>query len=537
MVVLRPYQKTLYNDILTQLKTYNKVLAQADTGFGKSILIGHLANNLPGRTLILTHRIELLNQNSEWIDDLGILIAKVKKVQSVKECKNVISMAQTCIARFNKFGSDYIGHFDNVIVDEVHVNFFSKVYSQLNNSKLIAFTATPIINKKETKTINGIEYTRKLTLKEDYDVLCQGVSTLQLIELGFLTKDFNIQLTPPRLEELKSSESNPDGYTSKSLTEVFGTTASINTVFEGYNKYCIGKKTLIFNPTTKVNKEMFDFFTEKNVPVKMYDSVNKVKGQTRQQVTDWFQNTDDAVLLNVGVFTTGFSVDDLEVIIYNKKTKSLSLFLQSVGRGSRILKQHHIEAGKIKQHFLFLDMGLNISDHGKWSDKRDWEDYFKKNTWKLKREMDLLQMWECKQCGHFNTAGTFFNQELERIECDNCHEPKEDRKNKKFIKGSFVILEEPVYPQAKKLIEYVKRVGGQSSMVFNIAKAQILDLFIFHTDEEDYNQRKALYTQRISTLFRPIYFAVLNDKELTGKKRRLTTELEEIQTKVNKLYI
>ena len=536
MITLRPYQQDLYDQMWNALKTHKSVLGQADTGFGKSILIGEFANNLPGRTLILTHRIELLQQNAEWIEDLGVLTASVKKVQGVKDCKNVISMAQTCIARFDKYGSNYIGHFDNVIVDEVHVDFFKKVYSQLDNTKLIAFTATPVVSKKESKLIDGEEYVRQLTLKEDYEVLCQGVSTRELIYLGFLTPDFNIQLTPPNLEDLKASSNTPDGYTSTSLSEVFGSSASLDTVLKGYEQYAKGKKTIVFNPTTKVNKEMYDMFIKNGVKCKMFDSVNKVKGQTRQDVVKWFMTTDDAVLLNVGVFTTGFSVNDLEVIIYNKKTKSLSLWLQSAGRGSRILKQEHIDAGKTKEKFILLDMGLNIAEHGKWSDVRDWSDFFTENKWKRKREIDTLSLWECKPCGHFNVSGTYFNEELSRIECNNCNEPKPAAKAKKLIKGEFVVLEEPIYPQAIRIIDYVKRVGGDGNMAHKIAKNLIIDLFRYHTTAEDFEARKGKYYGRIGELYRPIYFSILNDKSLKGKNRKLTTEIQDIINKVEKLY-
>ena len=94
MIVLRPYQDELYQDLCKAIsKGYSNILIQAETGWGKSILIGHTANKLKGRTLILTHRIELLEQNSEWIEDLGKLTAKVRKVDSLKKCKNVIFMS------------------------------------------------------------------------------------------------------------------------------------------------------------------------------------------------------------------------------------------------------------------------------------------------------------------------------------------------------------------------------------------------------------------------------------------------------------
>jgi superfamily II DNA or RNA helicase len=531
-IKLRLYQEPLYNDIMAQLEIHDKVLGQADTGYGKSVIIGHLANTLPGRTLVLTHRIELLNQNQVFIKDCGVLTAKVRHNTPLKRNKTVISMAQTCAARFKKYGSKYIGNFDNVITDEIHVDFFRAVYDQLGSIKLIGLTATPIKTEKESKMVDGVEFVRTVGFKSDFDVLVQGIKTQELIELGYLTKDYNIQLTPPDLSKLIKSENTPDGYTSKSLTEVFGSSATIKTVIEGYEKYAKGKKTLIFNPTTKVNKAMYEEFVALGYNVKMYDSVNKVKGQTRKGITDWFQNTPDAILLNVGVFTTGFSVNDLEAILYNKATRSLSLYLQSVGRGSRVVKPP-----QIKERFLVLDMGLNVARLGKWSDSRDWNKYFNHGEWKKKRESDILDFWECWSCGYFNNQGEVFNQLLERLECRNCGEPKKIKETeKRFIKGKFVVLEEPDHPTAKQIIEYVLRAGGDGNMAHRMVKKQIYELFLYHTDESDYRARTSKYHRRIGEIYRPIYFAVMKHPALPGKNRRLDTEMQNIIKKVETIY-
>lgn len=541
-IVLRPYQQPLYDDIWNGLSEHQKVLGQAETGWGKSILIGKLANKLPGRCLILTHRIELLNQNSEWIREIGKLTAKVRKVQHLRESRNVISMAQTCRARFEKYGADYIGKFDYVICDEIHVDHFKVVYDQLPEAKVIAVTATPIIDKKEEKTIDGVKFVRKLTLADEFDVLYQGVKTKELIELGYLTQDFNIQLTPPDLSKLKNSSSTPDGYTSKSLSEVFGSNASIETVLEGYNKYCSkeanggkAKKTLIFNPTTKVNLDMFEAFKEKGLECRLYDSVNETE-YSRKEITEWFTNTPGAILLNVGVFTTGFSVNDVEAIIYNKKTKSLSLWLQSIGRGSRILNSEQLEKGMVKQNFLVLDMGLNIAEHGKWSDDRDWHQHFKIHKWKQKKESDLLRMWECKACGNFNLEGRKLDSVLECLVCEKCGTPKPKKKRKKkLIDGKFVVMEEPIHPNAGKILEYVVKVGGDQNMMFKIGREQILDLFKYHVTPADYKSRRDRYIRRISELYRPIYFLCINTRELKqGANRTLQRELNWIKEAVEK---
>lgn len=543
-IAFRPYQQPLYDDIIESLKEHDKVLAQAETGWGKSILIGVLANNLPGRVLALTHRIELLNQNSEWIKDLGILTADVKKVQALKDRKNVISMAQTCRARFDKYGADYIGDFDYVICDEIHVDFFKEIYDRLPNAKVIAVTATPIVEKKIEKTVGDNIFVKKITMANEFDVLHQGVKTKELIELGYLTQDFNIQLTPPNLESLKNSESSPDGYTSKSMTEVFGSSASLETVIRAYKEYCspevnggVGKKTMIFNPTTKVNKKMQEAFAEAGIESRLYDSVN-ASDLSRNEITKWFTETKGAVLLNVGVFTTGFSVNDVDAIIYNKKTKSLSLWLQSIGRGSRVLTKEQIQNGQIKPNFLVLDLGLNIADHGKWSDDRDWSEYFVDHPWKLKRESDLLQMWECDECGYFNLQGEVYCQELDCIICEECKRPRKKKEQKKrYIDGEFVVMEKPIAPKASKILEYVTRVGGDQNMALKIARQQILDLFKYHTTKEDFVNRSEAYKHRIGQLYRPIYFACINDPFLKkSANKTLGKELERIIHSIEKFY-
>ena len=530
-IILRPYQQPTYDEVLETIPNYKRILVQAETGWGKSVLIGKLANNLPGRTLVLTHRIELLNQNSEFIQDCGILTAKVKKIQTLKDNSTVISMAQTCAARFKKYGADYVGEFDNIISDEVHMDFFKVVYEQLDFKTLIGLTATPIRNKTESDTFDGVEMVRRLSMAEDFDTLIQGVKTQELIELGFLTRDFNIRLEPPDLSKLVNSNSNPDGYTSKSLTEAFGSSTSIEIVYKGYLKYLEGKKTIIFNPTTAVNKKTFEFLSDKGLNVKMYDSVNKVEGQTRNGIVEWFKNTPDAILLNVGVFTTGFSVNDLEGIIYNKATKSLGLWLQSIGRGSRIVKPP-----QIKDKFIVLDCGLNTKKHGTWSQNRDWQKHFKQHEWKVKKETDLLSCWKCKKCEELNLAGTFFNQELERIECNFCGEPKQVSEPK-LIKGEFVVLEVPDPPTAKQIVDYTLRLEQNANFAFKLLETRMIELFYLHIQEEDFFRRnKYRLKERYVQIYRPIYFAIIRHPQLKGGRKKLETQLNKVWDKIESLY-
>ena len=155
-IKLRPYQQDTYDKIINELQNGTKRIAVAlPTGGGKSVVIGKLANELKGRTLILTHRVEILSQNAEWLKGAGILSAKENTVMYNSEI--VIAMVQTAFARIKKYGIKYLGHFDNIILDEIQILIFEKVFDMYDFKRLIGFTATPVLNKKIYTTIDGVE--------------------------------------------------------------------------------------------------------------------------------------------------------------------------------------------------------------------------------------------------------------------------------------------------------------------------------------------------------------------------------------------
>jgi superfamily II DNA or RNA helicase len=110
---------------------------------------------------------------------------------------------------------------------------------------------------------------------------------------------------------------------------VFNNLASTENLMANYEEHCLGKKTMVFNSNIKSNEEAVKMFRLKGYNARGFDS--KTKG-SRKDIVDWFKNTPNGILMSVGVFTTGFDCDDVEAIILNKATNSLSLYHQIVGR-------------------------------------------------------------------------------------------------------------------------------------------------------------------------------------------------------------
>ena len=532
-ITLRPYQQGLYDGIEQKLfkEDVRKLCAVLPTGGGKSVLIAKLAEQLQGRTLILTHRIEILQQNSEWLEHAAILTAKNNTLRY--DCDLVIAMVQTAFARIKKYGIDYMGQFDNVILDEVQVLIFEKVFNKYDYKKLIGFTGTPVLNKKIYTTIDEVEYVEDYTLSEIFDDIVQGTDTQDLIDLGFLVQDFNIVLDLPTFGNLKESKSSPDGYTAKSLDDVYTNAASLNVLQEAYNKHCLGKKTLIFNASTKINRAVYQHFKEQGLNVKVFDTVNPTdinpetdKPFTRKEIISWFNNERDAILINTNVFTTGFNVPDVEVVMVNRATKSLALWIQMVGRGSRTTDKI------FKDMFTVIDLGQNISEHGVWSKKRDWKQYFYSQGKKRKNKYDLLDTWECSSCGAYNVKG--------EIVCEVCGADKNDAVVRvgrgKPKDGELKALKEMPLPKAKNILNYTESKNESTNFAFKLLERKIVDLFLHYNVEKDfYVKRKEEFENRVKEIYRPIYFAIIKS-DLMGSRKRLKTQLEKVLSKIDKMY-
>ncbi|PZQ86791.1 MAG: hypothetical protein DI548_06595 [Flavobacterium johnsoniae] len=111
--------------------------------------------------------------------------------------------------------------------------------------------------------------------------------------------------------------------------------------------------------------EIVDFFAKY-----MNSNLSKVSdNEERKEILSWFKHTPDAILTSVGILTTGFDEPTVETIILNRATKSLTLYFQMIGRGSRKLPN--------KDSFTVIDLGNNAARFGLWSDPVDWQHIFK----------------------------------------------------------------------------------------------------------------------------------------------------------------
>lgn len=359
---LYPFQKKTVEDILAEFEANGEnfnLLFQLPTGGGKTVIFSEIAKRYITKTqkkvLILTHRIELSQQTSTQLSAIGVsnkvISSEVKKLDKEEVCDCYIAMVETLNNRLQE-NEKFIDNIGLVIVDEAHYNSFRKVFQYYKDVNILGVTATPLSSNKT------------LPLNDNYNKLLVGESIASLIESGYLA-DAETFTYDVNLHGLKIG-SNGD-FTISSSDVVYGNFFMQEKLLFAYEEVAVGKKTLIFNPGIETSIKVEELFKKRNYKIRHLDSTFSDKD--RKEVLRWFKKTPDAILTSVGILTTGFDEPTVETIIINRATRSLTLYHQMIGRGSRRLEN--------KSQFQLIDLGNNVRRFGFWQDYINWQDAFR----------------------------------------------------------------------------------------------------------------------------------------------------------------
>jgi len=335
------------------------LLYQLPTGGGKTVIFSEIARRYiekyNRKVLVLTHRIELSKQTSLMLTTFGvnntIIDSSVKELAYNNEFDCYVAMVETLNNRLRdkKFHMDYVGL---VIVDEAHYNSFRKLFSYFKKSLFLGVTATPLSSNID------------LPMYQTYDELIVGEPIQSLIDKGFLAKavmyGYDVELTSLKIGI------NGD-YTVGSSDELYSRSAMQDLLLQSYESRAKGKKTLIFNNGINTSLYVYETFRAAGYNIKHLD--NRTPEAERKNILEWFKTKPDAILTSVSILTTGFDEPTVEAVILNRATRSLTLYFQMIGRGSRKLPG--------KDTFTVIDLGNNAARFGLWCDAIDWQHIFK----------------------------------------------------------------------------------------------------------------------------------------------------------------
>jgi superfamily II DNA or RNA helicase len=345
------------------------LLYQLPTGGGKTVIFSEMVRQYlkkhNKKVLIMTHRVELCRQTAAMLTGFGVVNKVVDSkadLDDQAEYSCYVAMVETLNNRLNDDKLD-ISDVGLVIIDEAHYNSFTKLFKFFEKSFILGVTATPLSSNKE------------LPMKGNYDELIVGETIEALIENDFLARaevfQYDMGLTSLEIG------SNGD-YTVKSSEDLYSSPVMLEKLLKAYEKHSKGKKALIFNNGINTSINVYHTFNAAGLPIMHLD--NTATKKQRAHILKWFKETPDAILTSVSILTTGFDEPTIDTIILNRATKSLTLYYQMIGRGSRILNN--------KSKFTVIDLGNNAYRFGPWGADLDWQTIFKSPNFYMDRIQD-----------------------------------------------------------------------------------------------------------------------------------------------------
>ena len=155
-------------------------------------------------------------------------------------------------------------------------------------------------------------------------------------------------------------------YMDSAMMEVMDQDTIRASIVDTYLKFAKGKKGIVYTVNRGHNAHVCEKFCEAGVRAVAIDS--KTPKEERDRMVEDFRKGKIDVLCNVNIFSEGFDCPDVEFVQLARPTKSLSMFLQQIGRGLRPSE------GKSKA--IILDNVGLYNKFGFPSARRKWQYHF-----------------------------------------------------------------------------------------------------------------------------------------------------------------
>jgi superfamily II DNA or RNA helicase len=325
---LRPYQKEALEAIVRGFRDFRRQLRVCPTGGGKTIEFAALAGHYqPGKTLIIAHRDELIDQARDKVYRFTGLSTDVEKAQhhASPSAPIVVASIQT-LCRRQPFPP---GHFRLIVVDEAHhvlSESFQQVLAHFNEAHILGVTATPDRGDKKL-------------LSDFFENVAHETSLVDLIRDGYLSR-VRVKTLPIKidLEDVHVVAGDFDaGELGHVLEPYLGKIADIIAA-----EYA-NRKTLCFLPLCSLSDRFAALCRERGIKAEHVQGTSS----DRPDVIRRLQTGETTLVSNAMLLTEGFDEPSIDMIVPLRPTKIRSLYAQQVGRGARI----HPE----KNYLLVLD--------------------------------------------------------------------------------------------------------------------------------------------------------------------------------------
>lgn len=327
---LRPYQEKAVAAVEAEFsRGVRSTLIVLATGCGKTIVFSHLAAReviRGGRVLVLAHRGELLQQAIDKLRAATGIEAGLEKAEetSVVACDEipytvVVGSVQSMKShrRLDRFSRD---EFSLIVIDECHhalTGTYRAVIDHFPNARLLGVTATP--DRGDLRS-----------LSEVFETIAYEYSIVDAIRDKWLSPVY-VQTVPLRID-LSGVAVQSGDFQAASLGSALD--PYLRQICREIKERCHDRKTIVFTPLIATSRKMLSIFGEEGVA-----NVREVNGESpdRADTLQWFSDAPPGcVLLNSMLLTEGYDEPSVDCIVVLRATKVRALFVQMVGRGTRL---------------------------------------------------------------------------------------------------------------------------------------------------------------------------------------------------------
>lgn len=355
---LRPYQQKIIKDAFESInEDTNSVLLQMPTGTGKTHVFAEIvrkwANEYEPRkkVLIIAHRVELIEQIISRLLRFGVIGSPIfgGKVQDPNY------QVQVAMIQSLKKTVRLPSNISLLIIDEAH-HSTAKSYKKLiqhyreknDKLKIIGLTATPY-------RLSGDGFS------QIFDKLITSDQIKDFINNGFLSQIRHYAASKIDLSEVALGFDRD--YLESDLEGIVRNDVLLAELVESYKIHASGKKAIVFSLNKAHSKDIVDRYMQNNIQAAYIDS--DTDSEERSKLVQKFREGEIQVLCNVNIFTEGFDCPDVEVVQLARPTKSLSLYLQQVGR---VMRPSHE-----KLYGIILDNACLWEEHGMVTQPFTWQ--------------------------------------------------------------------------------------------------------------------------------------------------------------------
>lgn len=335
--VLRYYQKEALEAIEAKKKDgVRRQLVVLPTGGGKTVVFAQLPK-IYGRTLVLAHREELLEQAKEKIEwaNPGLEVEIEQGSRHAGRADVVVASVPT----LGRAGSGRIekyprGYFDVVVIDEAHhaaAPSYGRILDYFDSALRIGVTATP---QRGDKT----------RLTDVFDEIVYFKSVGDMISEGFLSPLTGIRI--PTDVDISGVHTSHGDFSEKELSQAVNVEARNRLIVEAYRKFAPGRKAIVFCVDVAHAHDAASAFTASGLRCGVITGA--MSGDERAETLGRFRSGGLDVLTNCMVLTEGFDEPSVDCIILARPTQSQLLYTQIVGRGTRL--------NEGKQDCLIIDL-------------------------------------------------------------------------------------------------------------------------------------------------------------------------------------